>query len=96
MCSCAVYGLCRFFDSIPQWLQMVSTSDGFPKDQKLKQTIQSVTGKRSLDRELCNLIRARVNWHGVAETEVMVMSFFDHGQHRDCFEGYSAVAERHL
>ena len=32
----------------------------------------------------------------MAKTDVMVMSFFDHGQNRDCFEGYSAVAERHL
>ena len=37
-----------------------------------------------------------MNWYGVAETEVTVMSFFAHGQKRDCFEGYSAVAERHL
>ena len=37
-----------------------------------------------------------MNLHGVAKIEVMVMSFFEHGQHRDCFEGYSAVAHSHL
>ena len=31
-----------------------------------------------------------MNWHGVAETEVMDMFY------RDCFQGCSAVAERDL
>lgn len=57
---------------------------------------RNAKGKRSLDRTLCNLIRVRVDWHGDAQTEVIVMSFLDHGQHRDCFAGYSAVAERDL
>ena len=57
---------------------------------------RNAKGKRSPDRTLCNLIRVRMDWHGDAQTEVIVMYFLDHGQYRDCFVGYSAVAERDL
>ena len=42
--------------------------------------IQNVEGTRSLDRELCNLIRVRVHRQGVPETEITPMTFFNMGR----------------